>query len=367
MTSGSLGSETGPPPDPAAEMQTDVQADRQADMSADVHEGRDGWLFLTGGTNRVLAQYRRPGVPRALLWRWRRIVADRVRRCARLGATYVHAVAPEKLTVYGDQAPDLALDPARAPVRRLARWLTASAGARAFVDLDAAFRAARGGDLDGPPLYLRTDSHWTLHGSEVAYRAILSRMGVAPRDDFEARRTGGTTPFSGDLGRKVVPNRFESAPVTAFASQARRVHANALLTELEARGRGIDAHLGAHAVFRNDDPKVDPRRLVIFGDSFCQHTAHSPVATLTALMADTFREVHFLWSTSIDWHYLDAVRPDFVLGEIAERFMIDLPPRGFRIEGLAELARARKDVTDGPQPPPAAPASAPGAAGAARR
>lgn len=336
MTSGLSGSDTGTPPDP----------------SADVHEGRDGWLFLTGGTNRVLAQYGRPGVSRRLLWRWRRIVADRVRACERLGATYVHAVAPEKLTVYGDQAPNLALDPARAPVRRLARWLTASAGARAFADLDAAFRAARAADPGGPPLYLRTDSHWTLHGCEVAYRAILSRMGVVPRDDVAARRTGGTTHFSGDLGRKFAPIRTEHAPVTTFATQARRVHVNALLAELEAQGRGVEAHLGAHAVFRNDDPGADPRRLVIFGDSFCQHTAHSPVATLTALMADTFREVHFLWSTSVDWDYLGRVRPDFVLGEIAERFMIDLPPRSFRIERLAELARARKGAApdSGPEP-----------------
>nr|WP_244535425.1 hypothetical protein [Methylorubrum salsuginis] len=328
-----------------------------------MHEGRDGWLFLTWGTNSVLAQYGRPGLPRRLFWRWRRIIADRVRACARLGATYVHVVAPEKLTVYGDRAPDLSVERARAPVRRLARWLTASRGARAFVDLDAAFRAVR----DGPPLYLRTDSHWTLLGSEVAYRAILSRMGVAPRDDVEARRTGGAVPFSGDLGRKFEPNRFELAPVTTFATGARRVFANDLLTELEAQGRGIEAHLGAHAVFRNDDPKADPRRLVIFGDSFCQHTSYSPVATLTALMADTFAEVHFLWSTSIDWPYLERVRPDFVLGEIAERFMIDPPPRGFRIERLAELARARKTLTDGSRPPPDAPASAPGAAGAGPR
>ncbi|WP_286159161.1 hypothetical protein [Methylobacterium sp. Leaf456] len=327
-----------------------------------MHEGRDGWLFLTGGTNRVMAQYGRPGVSRRLLWRWRRIVADRVRACDRLGATYIHAVAPEKLTVYGDLAPALAVDPARAPVRRLARWLTASRGARAFVDLDAAFRAAR----DGPPLYLRTDSHWTLHGSEIAYRAILLRMGVAPRSDFESRRIGGTVPFCGDLGRKLDPHRFEAAPVTTFATAARRVHANDLLTALEAEGRGIEAHLGAHAVFRNDDPAADPRRLVIFGDSFCQHTSYSPVATLTALLADTFAEVHFLWCSSIDWHYLERVRPDFVLGEIAERFMIDLPPKGFRIERLAELARARK-ITDARPLPPDAPASAPGAAGAAPR
>ncbi|MDV2987759.1 UNVERIFIED_CONTAM: hypothetical protein Q9R58_25970 [Methylobacteriaceae bacterium AG10] len=342
------------------------------DPAADVYEGRDGDLFLIRGNNRVLEQYGRPGVARATLWRWRRIIATRVRRCARLGATYLHALAPEKLTVYPERAEGLAFDPGRAPSLRLARWLTASPGARAWVDLAGAFRAER----DGPPLYLRTDTHWTHHGCALAYRTILARMGVPPRDDIETRRDPTPLPFSGDLGRKFGPHRTELAEGTAFASAARRVHANALLLEMEALGRGGDAHLGTHAVFRNDDAGADPRRLVIFGDSYAQHTAHSPVATLTALFADTFREVHFLWSTGIDWHYLETVRPDFVLGEMAERFVIDVPPPNIRIERLADLARERKlmepitaadSLSSPPQPPPDAPASAPEAADAAPR
>ena len=339
--------------------------------AADVYEGRDGWLFLIRGNNRVLQQYGRPGVARGTLWRWRRIIETRVRRCAGLGATYIHALAPEKLTVYPEWAEGLAFDPTRAPSLRLARWLTASPGARAWVDLTGAFRAAK----DGPPLYLRTDTHWTFDGCALAYRTILSRMGVPPREDIEARRERTALPFSGDLGRKFVPHRTEFAEGSVFAGAARRIHANDLLQEMEALGRGGDAHLGTHAVFRNDDPTADPRRLVIFGDSYAQHTAHSPIATLTALFADTFREVHFLWSTGIDWRYLEQVRPDFVLGEMAERFVIDVPPANIRIERLAELARERKlmgEITgaDWPSPaplPPDAPASAPEAAGAAPR
>ncbi|MEH3117882.1 MAG: hypothetical protein PGN25_09880 [Methylorubrum populi] len=337
------------------------------DPAADVYEGRDGWLFLIRGNNRVLEQYGRPGVSRRTLWRWRRIVETRVRRCARLGATYLHALAPEKLTVYPERAEGLAFDPARAPALRLARWLTASPSARAWVDLAGAFRAAR----DGPPLYLRTDTHWTFEGCVLAYRTILSRMGVPPRDDWDVRRDRTEETFSGDLGRKFEPPRTERAAGTTLASGARRTHANGLLREMEALGRGGDAHLGTHAVFRNDDPLADPRRLVIFGDSFAQHTAHSPVATLTALFADTFREVHFLWSTGIDWHILEAVRPDFVLGEMAERFVIDVPPHGIRIERLADLARERKltqgDLPSPAPPPPAAPASAPEGVGAVPR
>ncbi|MCP1560172.1 UNVERIFIED_ORG: alginate O-acetyltransferase complex protein AlgJ [Methylobacterium sp. SuP10 SLI 274] len=339
--------------------------------AADVYEGRDGWLFLIRGNNRVLEQYGRPGVSRRVLWRWRRIIETRMRRCARLGATYFHALAPEKLTIYPELAEGLAFDSARAPALRLARWLTGSPGVRAWVDLTGAFRAAK----DGPPLYLRTDTHWTHQGCTLAYRTILARMGVPPREDIEARRERTALPFTGDLGLKFMPHRSESAEGSAIASEARRIHANGLLLEMEALGRGGDAHLGAHAVFRNDDPGADPRRLVIFGDSYAQHTPHSPVATLTALFADTFREVHFLWSTGIDWHYLDAVRPDFVLGEMAERFVIDLPPQGIRIERLAELARERKlmgeitaaDSRSPAPPPPDAPASAPEAADAAPR
>ena len=349
------------------------------DPADDLYEGRDGWLFLTRGNNRVLEQYGRPGVSRRTLWRWRRIIETRRRACARLGALYLHAVAPEKLTIYPDLAEGLTFDPARAPALRLARWLTGSPGARAWVDLVGPLRAAR----DGPPLYLRTDTHWTHRGCDIAHRAILARMGLPPRADLEARREAGPVPFSGDLGRKFGPHRTETAPGSAFASGARRTYANGLLTEMEALGRGGDAHLGTHAVFRNGDPGADPRRLVIFGDSYAQHTAHSPVATLTALFADRFREVHFLWSTGIDWHYLEGVRPDFVLAEIAERFLIDLPPRGIRIERLAELARERKVMGEGSggdsarasataprsgaRPPPDAPASVPEDAGAGPR
>ena len=304
----------------------------------DVHVGRDGWLFLTGGSNRVLEQFGWPGFPRRALWQWRTIIEARVRRCARLGATYAHAVAPEKLTVYHDAVDGLDCDPQRAPALRLRRWLTGSAGARAHVDLVGPLRAARW----TAPLYRRTDSHWTHEGCVVAYRAILAHLGVAPRDDIEPRRVRETMRFSGDLATKLSPVRVEIAEGCRFESAARRVHTNGFLAHFEALGRPQDAHLGAHAVFRNDDPRADPRRLVVFGDSYCQHSSMNPIATLTPLLADTFAEVHFLWSTGIDWDYLAEHRPHFVLAEIAERFMIDLPPRGIRIDALAELAMARK-------------------------
>ncbi|GJE56986.1 MULTISPECIES: alginate O-acetyltransferase AlgX-related protein [Methylobacterium] len=306
--------------------------------AAEVHVGRDGWLFLTGGRNRVLDQFGRPGFSRRTLWRWRSHLAERVRRSARFGAAYLHVVAPEKLTIYHDAVDGLAFDPERAPALRLRRWLRGSAGAKALVDLVGPMRAARW----EVPLYRRTDTHWTFAGCDLAYRTILARLDVAPRDDIAARRLQETFSYSGDLATKLTPMPVETVENCRFESAARRIHANGLLSHFEAAGRPMDAHIGAHAVFRNDDPEADPRRIVIFGDSYAQHSAMSPVATLTPFLADRFREVHFLWSTSMDWDYLAEVRPDVVIGEIAERFMIDAPARNMRIGALADLAMARK-------------------------
>ena len=308
---------------------------------ADVHIGRDDWLFLTGGSNRVLDQFGVQGFPRASLWKWRTLLSERVRRCARLGAVYAHAVAPEKLTIYHDATHDLPFDPKRAPALRLRRWLTGSRAARAWVDLVAPLRAAR----HDAPLYLRTDSHWTFEGCEIAYRAICAKLRVAPRDDIRARRVDTPEIYIGDLGSKLDPFRSQTLRSCRFETAAVRHSANGLIHHHEALGRIGDAHIGAHAVFRNADPKADPRRIVVFGDSYAHHAPNSPVSTLTPFLADTFREVHFLWSTSIDWSYLDTVRPDFVLGEIAERFMIEIPIRGFRIDLLADLALERKATT----------------------
>ncbi|SFG26693.1 alginate O-acetyltransferase AlgX-related protein [Methylobacterium gossipiicola] len=312
--------------------------ERHPSEHPDVHVGRDGWLFLVGGSNAVAAQYDRPGVPRATFWLWRRLLEERARRLAKRGIRYAHVVAPEKLAIHDHGFSGLGLDPARSPALRLERWLRFSPARASLVDLVRPFRA-RAGDT---ALYRHTDTHWTFAGGWLAYAEICRHLGVRPRYDFAARRIGSPAVYAGDLGAKFDPERCEVAEPCLFASPARRVHANALITAFEAEGRGRDAHIGAYAVFRNEAPGLDPRCLVLFGDSYAHHTPNGGTGTLTPFFADTFREVHFLWSTSIDWNLIARVRPDFVISEIAERFMVEVPQTGFDIDKLAALALARK-------------------------
>jgi alginate O-acetyltransferase complex protein AlgJ len=101
-----------------------------------VHQGLDGWLFLSGGTNSVLGFYTaHDRFPDSTPHAWIDLLRERRARCASLGATYVHLIVPERLTIYPElylgelpymeQCPSLKLP-------RLARELGPAPGRIAF-------------------------------------------------------------------------------------------------------------------------------------------------------------------------------------------------------------------------------------------
>ena len=296
-----------------------------------VHVGRDGWLFLTGGSNRVMEQY---GHGLGRWWRlraWARLIEARAARAARLGIRSTTLIVPEKLSVYDNLAGALAYDPGRAPTRALARRLARNA---AYVDLLQPFRAAR----DGAPLYLRTDTHWSVEGYLLAYRELMRALGAVPppeigaRPRFEAERLM-------DLGEKVPGQPRETVSHLVIQRAAERVHAGALVEAYEAEGRASALHTGAHVVYRNADPGIDRRRLVLFGDSY----AHFTPIMLTGLLAESFAEVHFVWSSSFDWDYIERVRPDLLVFELAERFLARVPRDDYDVAAARRVKAAEPD------------------------
>lgn len=46
---------------------------------------------------------------------------------------------------------------------------------------------------------------------------------------------------------------------------------------------------------------------------------------LTAMLAETYRDLHFVWSTRLDFALIERLRPQIVISQIAERFMGTLP------------------------------------------
>jgi hypothetical protein len=69
-------------------------------------------------------------------------------------------------------------------------------------------------------------------------------------------------------------------------------------------------------------------KVVLFGTSFSEYRTH----LLTGMLAETVSELHFVWSTSIDFDYVEREKPDILIAEIAERFIPTCPSNNFSIE-----------------------------------
>lgn len=310
-----------------------------------IHVGRDSWLFLKTGTNDILGQLERPEAMAELIWAWRSLVSNRERRLRALGIRYRHVVAPDKLVIYDNHLDGITIAPAASPAYRLlhaepdlgpawrrgpralyADWRRRKRWRQTCIDLVAPMRAAR----DTADLYCRTDTHWSFDGCYLAYAEICRAFGTEPRADLRDR------PFTpvdhdGDLGSAFDPPR--RAPSRAYRIQrdAVRTYASPIVAAREKAGLLHTLHGGANVVYRNETA-ADPRRLALFGDSF----SHVMPYMLTILLAETFREVHFVWSTSLDWSYIARTKPDLVLTEVAERFMAQLPDDSFSLDAYVQ-------------------------------
>ncbi|PWB84350.1 MAG: hypothetical protein C3F11_01780 [Methylocystaceae bacterium] len=301
-----------------------------------VHEGLDGWLFLTGGANFVTTLYDRHSghLPDAKLERWHAIIKERVGRCRELGIDYVHVVVPEKLTIYGHKQSSPLVDPDLAPAVRLGERFANTPSSRHWIDLVASMRAIRD-DID---LYWKTDTHWTAEGCLLAYEMLCEALSLEPNNDLRARPFREFAAIM-DLGGKMNPVIWETIKEYEWVRDAERVYANRVTQILETPEYGGEIHVASHVKFANPTA-ANEKRLLLFGDSFSSPRSN----LLTGLLAETVREVDFIWSANIDWRYVESVRPDILVSEMPERFMALAPNDRFhlRLTEAKQIARAQR-------------------------
>ena len=300
-------------------------------MSPDmVHCGRDGWLFLVGGTNRVIDLYRRESTfTPALAVAWVELLEARRQRLGKLDVRYVHLPAPEKLTIMHRffDAPLEAID--GSPIRHLVGHY----GDRLPHMVNPIDYMTK--QSDSLPLYWKTDTHWSAWGCFCAYQMLCSNLGVeSNRSLLEYPYVEGEALL--DLSGKLEEPVREKARYYDLCKHSRRVYANELVSFKEEHGliNEVSLHVGSHVVFRNESEAALPQTVVLFGDSFAEYRPQ----LLTGMLAETFREVHFIWNANIDYDYVEKVRPDIVVTELAERFMTRVPDDTLCVE---ELARQR--------------------------
>jgi len=282
-----------------------------------VHVGREGWLFLTEGSNSVSQLYTNPSsFTQEMAEQWVELLNNRERKLAELGCAYCHLPAPEKLTVLHQYYDGELENLAGSPIIQLAEKY--SHAIPSFLNPLNYFAS----QIQDYLLYWKTDTHWSFWGCYSAYQLLCAHLGFASNTQIvEYPYSEGPVMF--DLASKLSNPYSEYGRFYQLDKNAIRINANELVRYKEENNlvNELSLHVGSNVVFQNNSETAIDKTLILFGDSFAEYRSH----LLTGMLAETFREVHFVWNSCLDYEYIERAKPDIVVSELAERFMTRVP------------------------------------------
>jgi hypothetical protein len=297
----------------------------------DVIAGKDGWLFLSSGSNNVLDQHTgRRRMPQQDIDAWHAALADRVAWAADRGVAYRAIVVPDSQAVYRDKLPDdvaaQLIPHEQRPVPAMIASLPPDVRAALLYPLDELIAASARDET-----FQRGDTHWTEYGSWVVYGALADSLAGIPIDWITEDRIGFHAASEwGDLASKLDP------PQMTLCLRAELAGADAhCVYDNKVRNNG---HL---RVYRRTCPAATTRCLV-FADSFARN--------IERVLVNTFAETILVHSSRrFDYRFAEAIAPDLVLTLGVERFAIE-PPQDRTGPALSAVIAAKQasGATTGP-------------------
>jgi len=292
-----------------------------------VHVGKDGWLFLVEGSNSVINMYKRhSSFTTELAHEWRLLLQERSRRLREMDIQYLFLPAPEKLTVmhqhYDGNIANIQGSPIHSMVNNHIKDVPCLVNVLPYFEKQSANNNS----------YWKTDTHWSFWGCFAAYQLLCSRMGIPSRPELlQYPFDEGDVLF--DLGAKLADPVREKARFYKLIQTAERVYANPMVRFKENNQLVNEGslHVGSHVVYRNNSEHVAKKKVILFGDSFSEYRPH----LLTGMLAETVSELHFIWNARLDYEYIDLIKPDIVINELAERFMVEVPKDDLCIQAFS--------------------------------
>jgi hypothetical protein len=283
----------------------------------EIHIGFDGWLFLAKDSNNVLSQYKEPFYNKKSFDDWKKLLISRKCKLRDSGIKYFHIIAPEKITIYSEKSKFDNFDFLNSASDSFDRYSEKEIRELLIIPNNY-FR-----NIGKKIYYHKTDTHWNFNGAIIVYNLLMNKLGYKGKEDFTSR-IGPKVKNILDLGGKINPPIEEVIQYYKSTKHIVRIFKNELVSfkeknKLENSGK---LHVGSYVKYRNKKCLYD-RKVMIFGDSFSEYRLH----LLTGLLAETFYEVSFVWSSNIDYNLIDISKPDFVISELAERFMCNNIPK----------------------------------------
>ena len=132
-----------------------------------------------------------------------------------------------------------------------------------------------------------------------------------------------------DLGGKLTRRCMRtcaSSPCRRTPGASRKTSRSAITRKPACPG-GTPRFVGCYTHLHNDSPDARPETRPAVRRFLQRVSPH----LLTAMLAETYRDLHFVWSTNLDYDLIAQIRPQIVISEIAERFMGTVPTDEFKV------------------------------------
>lgn len=274
--------------------------------------GRDGYLYLSEGSNNVLSRYaRNQDSTDALAKTWLSLLDARKQRQKAQGRQFVQIIVPEKISSLPENFPQ----PLETPTGLLKALEAAgvnSSSEESYISVLQLFRSA------GARAVPRLDSHQSTYGSYLVARAFARMEGS---DALESIDFSSTEFRSGDLAM-----RFFGYPAYEEA-ECPNDGENRILAVAPKRVSTVEppngGHLGTQCIWQNPNAPID-KTVVVFGNS-CFHRGGRSL--LSWWFSRLYKNFHFVWSNEVDDDYASSVNADMVVGQSMERFLFARQPQ----------------------------------------
>jgi hypothetical protein len=301
-------------------------------MSNKIFRSKNDFLFLTGGSNAASKLYTRSGFENSIDSNgWRHTIERRIRRCERANIRFCQLIIPEKLTVVSLDDQDRmsvfgSSDGILPPGERLLQSVLET---QLIYPKDFLIS-----QYIKYPIYSATDSHWTWIGAFSAFQILINYFGLEINYTSLLNFPRTIHRYHGDLWDPSLQNiELDSFERIELPHNIRRIYCNGMVGTKEMYNAENDTglHVGSQCIFYNSLAQRQ-EIVILFGTSFSEYRLETSL--LTALFAYFFNTVHFIWSTSLDFHYIERHRPDLVISELPERFLTSCPDDKLELEAF---------------------------------
>ncbi len=284
---------------PASILKPEVQSPAGTAVS-----GHEGYLFIGNGTNRWEEQFLGtldPGVD--WLGAWSELLDRRQSMAQAAGVSLWNLVIPEKQSVLTRKRwPDFPDAEIARPILKLLDKVEID---KHLMYPDRTLLTATASS----PVFFRHNSHWTASGCLAVIRLLMMAFSSTVDVDTLKFKVERRT-----LAHDLTVHFFDPAPEEEVVNLAAcgKVVADNRMYQLQGR------HTGSSYKLENLSAP-EKRSVMIFGDSY------SYDAGLSYALSAIFSTVSFIWSKDILWSEVTAQKPDIVLWESAERYILTVP------------------------------------------